>query len=1831
MNRMKRGMKRLTAALLAAVVLTGTVPGNAFTLVKAEAEPVEPAAAVKAVFKGSVYEKNVEEKIPYKNAKVQIEFWKEGEEPDANPEGSWESQGTQQTDESGAYQFEQMEAAVGTKYRITVDPEKEGYQQKMVEGDLTKEGDLTEEDVLDVVNDVEVEKQKFSITTEIDSERGTCKILLDEKEMAAGEENIPYGSDCVIEVTPKEGYVVEAITNAEEKELEVEEIEESNSYVCRLNNIERNETVKIQMGEQLKYSYKFNKSGEGVVYYQIEEERNELESSIRMEKGQTITFEVIPDTGYMVKAFKIGGREITPGECRDGKDGSYTYEYVVNEHPQDKSIDTEFEEIPIKPVEFLESGLAVCLPDETELTSRIVIEGGKEILKFSSSSEIVLKQLQEGQELRRTENEEYTERLSYSGTSRVLMIYMRKSAPEVFGTEQIIKFEKEMDFIIDKEKPVINLDQDHIITNGAEDKVMISGKASDEGGSELKNMECSMQPDFSESSSVEADNEGIFQFRPDMPPEGSHTYYIRAWDHAGNVSEVKAVQVLEDETAPEVTEVSLVERNMRSYIFGNFAPSTVSLYISAKDVVPAEGVAVSGAEVIQIYDEDSKTVIAKAQVSREDHPVLISLPSDKLKKLTRIKITATDRAGNESERKGLSAFEKTGATHDSLMIENQPPAANIELSSKGLYKDKSGKYWYAKSPQISLELSDKAGTEAGSGLNQVEMYLKERKIAVYSKQYKEAVQEDRLTLSSEQLSKAGEGGNTIQVRVEDNAGNSPQAFWEKKFYVDKTAPEITKFQIVKKDGSAFHKVLNFLTFGNFFKEELQVKVTAKDSGSGLKELTLYAGKQKYTKTISGSEDTAVFSFPAEEVMDKKKRYLDAEISAAATDQVGRKTPQPVLMNTGNSNIKDSKLMIETISPTVKIQTKGCLKKGNDYYNSKDTQVTVTVSDQDSGLRETDIRINGKRIEYKNHTKKKTNKQVYTINTEKGTLSKEGYYLIEAISTDNAGNQTSREVKIYKDSSAPYISDFSFEKAGSLEGDGKASTKSMRYGYYFKDKTQAVITAADDAPSSGITSITYYTVSADGTIGKPVTKKVNGKNQITAAIPEDFKGQIYASAKDAVGNMSKNHVSPEGAVAESEKKHNSEEHIILKLPETASKDVNGRKLYGKNVEVELNAIDTFSGIRLVEWRIEAPYDTECNQSGFIEVSPEGRLQSDNGTEDWKAERERNLVTRLKKNFTVEHNSNDITLWVKITDRSGHVTEKRKKISIDKTAPVIQVSYDNNSSDGEYQEYYKESRAASIKIRERNFNPANVACEITGTGTAPVLSGWTEIPGSDPDETVYTATIVYGEDGDYQFDMNYVDNAGNEAAGAEDHFTIDKTVPVIQVSYDNQDAVNGTYFAHSRTAAITIQEHNFSPERVIVTGTMTSGGNSMAFPGISGWTESGTDLYTATVSCNEDGVYAFTVDYRDKAGNEAQQHQAEEFCIDMAEPEISIIGVAEQSANSGTVAPVISVADTNFESANVTINLTGANRGKVEAEGTYSTTANGQTFTFENFPQKPEVDDIYTLQVSMQDRAGNESQQQMSFSVNRFGSVYSLAPELKKVKGSYIQEEMNVVLTETNVDPLDHNSIRVVLNRNGEPRDLKEGTEYQIKESGGSGSWSQYQYTVNKSLFKGDGMYIVSLYSKDLAGNSNENGDETKKAEVSFGVDKTAPVIVPINIENNTQYAENEKTAVVSVEDNLVLNKVKIFLNGSEVLKEQENGNYKFAIPEQDGVQEVRIIAHDAAGNTVERQIKGILVTTNALVRWYHNTSLFAGSVAGVVGITGTTAILLVWKKKKRKIR
>lgn len=831
--------------------------------------------------------------------------------------------------------------------------------------------------------------------------------------------------------------------------------------------------------------------------------------------------------------------------------------------------------------------------------------------------------------------------------------------------------------------------------------------------------------------------------------------------------------------------------------------------------------------------------------------------------------------------------------------------------------------------------------------------------------------------------------------------------------------------------------------------------------------------------------------------------------------------------------------------------------------------------------------------------------------------------------------------------------------------------------------------------SGVKSITvvlldkdgrYYTVNAEGNVvpidnlSEAVAHTSLINDTFTFDIVEDFKGQVFAFATDNVGNTPtstetfvweedvkkdgelKGYKFPNGSVLESAEKHEATSSIEIKAPEKTAtqnesytytyggsaqqdtvmsyEDAQKVPLYNANPTFELVVKDEYSGIKEIKVTI---IENGVETVKTLSIDNAGKKGGDD-VDAWtikkeaktNKEAETNLVTSAERQIEVNGNFNNMVILVELTDRAGNSSYDYYAFGIDKTKPVIEVTYDNNAADEVYPHIYKADRTATVKITERNFNSEDVVYNITNTdGVIPQLTGWEEhLNAENPDETYYLASIAYAADGDYTFDISCSDLAKNPADAFTQHtFTIDKTLPTIAVSYDNTAALNGNYYKADRIATVTIVEHNFDSARVNVIGTATDNGTDLSFPVISSWADNG-DTHIATIHYSFDARFTFDIECLDMAGNSIADYTAEEFVVDKTAPTLEISGVEDRSANNGTVAPIVTCTDTNFNPDTVTITLNGVKNGNgLGYSRLDQDIPNGREYAYADFDKVQEVDDMYTLSATLTDKAGNETTKEIMFSANRFGSVYTFDTYLKGIEGKYTNAEQDIVFTETNVDTLNHESILLKLFKDGTPTDLQEGQDYTVTHTGGDGKWSQYEYVVNKALYANDGKYRMTVYSVDRAGNVNESIEESKQAEISFGIDKTKPVIVPIDFESGKQYPVEVKTVKAEIKDNLVLENVKIYLGEekaeNEIQYAADGETYTFDIPQSNEKQTVIFVATDAASNEYKLAVEDFLVSTNIFVRWYNNTLLFAGSIIGVVVLAVGLAAFLIFGKKKKK--
>lgn len=1584
------------------------------------------------------------------------------------------------------------------------------------------------------------------------------------------------------------------------------------------------------------------------------------DSSAVVESGEDITFSVKPEQDWQISEITIDGTNVSPGECTSQPDGSY--DYTISAVKADKNLSVSFSEIPSEIKSLQDSGLLLKNEDGDEPT----LEAGN--VCYAEQFTLTEKT---GLWLRLDMNSPYAASVTVDDTGaegaavKLTAVYLREENPTAFGGEKKIVMNPSISMIADAESPFLAFTEEEqtIYKPGTETIVEITGKIQDKNPDRIVWSETSLDKEavLAETVNVTRDfqtTDGRFTIEnlglQDSVDEDA--FYLYAVDKAGNCSAENIVKVLRDGTGPEITQLE-ISPEIESYDFGNFFNTAIKLKLTASDVTQNNTAQcqASGINSIRVYAGDALDPICEETVQERvtgdtEAVIEVTIPvgeEEAFSSLKEVKIIAIDYVGNSSQEYTLTSIANHpgDVKSNSLMLENVKPVIQVEAQSDYVQEEGGNKYyWYKEIPQVTYHVSEETKTAdgqilTGSGILKRSAILNDVEISSFSKtdytdsvtDYSKIVRSENGTLDENMLSGMVEGENTLILEFQDIAGNKGESI--QTLYLDTKEPAVTGFSIeLEKADNLMDAVLNMLPFGNFSNSEVKITVTAQDNlddknqqipSSGLDTITLYLDEEAY-QTAAVTEGKAVFTLPGSEVLKAQgKVYLDKRIKASAADHVGN-VSAVCEMTTGNSNLESSRLMIETVKPVIEVTAsrEDYVSENGSIFNSADTSFAVKAIDSDSGLSSVRIDINGTVLAEENFGgREAVPAKEYTVSTADAAETPEGIYVVTVTAVDNAGNEVQAVRQIYKDETSPQILRYDMEASGVSEADGTVlSYEETDYGYYFLEDTKVTVYATDGSRpgDAGVKEIRYYTVDETGVQSPVSTLLADAEEKISFVIPAGFKGQIYACAFDWLDNSTQQYLSPSRLIVETPQQHAAEEHILFQKTDAPYTDSNGGELYSGDVTVNVTVEDTFSGIRSVEWSVNAPYDSAANQGGSLQIDNGGQFTQGSSTEGWTStQTEKNLVTQLQRSFVVSANSNDISLRIVMTDRAGNTSEREIRFSIDKTSPAIEITFDNMSADGENARMYQADRVATIVVTERNFNPSDFTASITNTdGDIPGISAWsTAVNSENPDQTTNTATVTFSQDGDYTLEVSGRDRAGNaaETVRAED-FTIDKTRPVITVAFDNEDPINGNYFAAQRTATIRIEEHNFSQSRVTINGTFLGDDGTSAFPAIGGWSQNG-DVYTTSLVCGVDGLYRFDIECTDMAGNEGELYTGEEYYVDTQKPVVSI-DVKTVNGKEENVAPIITMTDANYnyDRSAVSIELSGANSGSTQLDGAYANTPDGQTYTFENFPVRKEFDDLYTLSVRLTDMAGNESDVEPTvFSVNRFGSVYILDKSLTEILGRYVQEGIDVKLSEINVNSLDLENIRVVVDKNGTPRDL-EKNEYTVAASGGNGSWYQYDYTIDKSLFSEDGRYIVTLYSQDEAENINENAAEDKAAEISFGVDGTDPVVIPVDIESGEQYPEVQKQATVAVSDNLVLQNVEILLNGEVCEYVAEGDNYIFEIPSSNTPQEIIIQASDAAGNHTEYVISQVLVTTNLFSRWYYNKPLFILTLVGAGAVT-----------------
>lgn len=1300
-----------------------------------------------------------------------------------------------------------------------------------------------------------------------------------------------------------------------------------------------------------------------------------------------------------------------------------------------------------------------------------------------------------------------------------------------------------------------------------------------------------------DAEKIERDENGKFKHTFEV----SGKYYFYAVDESGNVSEGQEFVINIDKAGPEIKEFT--NDYDEKWTNGN-----VDVSFEANDDV-------SGITKVYVDIDDERH-----QIQAVNGKYNYTFTDEQDKEHT---FYVVDNAGNVSKKT------------TKIQIDRAKPVITE-------FKVSPDKEWANKKDE-AVTVSFKANDDKGkyvSGIasayiviNGKEEEIKPNEQGVYSYKF-----------TAEQNTKP-------EFYVIDNAGNKSKV-QTTEIKIDKTKPVINgqPISIVDKSGNEVSNVER-LTWCIIRNEPILIKIPSASvvdpanennhTFSGVKTITLKTDKDSAFDEKKATENgDYIFEIPSTMLAANIKHN---NIYFVVTDNADNVSKSYKLSELTAKNISDN-VLIDQIAPQISDITLSDpnYKKGNDFwYKTPNVTATAYFSDDAdiekgetaSGLESIQIGASKSKTSKSDESKGMGNNS-YSVTSNGSDLKSNGTIEFRASAIDLAGNKAGEKtVTAYVDTVAPVVNKISVNGVEVSNNGGKYAVEA------FGNSARRVEISASDISGdksgiSGLKSITYSLYDENGKEIRKETVNVSGNSaSISFDISPNFKGHIKAFATDNVGNNGAKTKS-RFVVVENSSKHNETSSINIKLPQTSKKDSSGNNLYNNDIDVQFSVSDSYSGVKSVSYTIK-----DRNGENTVTVGDMSVDKSDG-----------NINTELSKTIKVGNNENDIKLTVTIEDNAGNKSSKDVTFSIDKTAPTIEVTFDNNNRNRNYSdsEYYKADRTATVTITERNFNEADVKATIAGLSSGnPTISSFTTVAGSTPDQTKHVAKITFSKDADYTMSIDFTDMAGNRASQYKSNkFTIDKTKPVISEIKLSPSPSNSKYFNEDVTVSVTVNEHNFDSSLVKFTSIK---GTLPKIPK-SDWKDDG-DKHTVSFKLKAEDIYSFRVGMTDKAVNAAADKTQSEIVLDKTKPGVEISGVKDKKAygynDKDKVAPVFTFSDTNIDPENVSYKIykIGQDGSKTDVtskfDNTKSNVKNGaMTVSFNEFKSTSDVDGLYTIEVSSKDLAGNESSDTKVFSVNRYGSSFVIDDSMKDLIHSYISKGEDVKVNIINVNKISDENTTVTVTYNGTNITLKAGTDYTFSTiSESDDGWCEYEVTINKSVFEKDGSYSVKVTAVDEANNTSTNTDDAhvssdEAPKIDFYVDTTKPEVTITGAEKDAVYKEVTKQITVTVEDanidaDNLADVLDIQVNGEAVTNyeaEDDAGTVTAKFIVKGDKITIKASAVDKAGNKSDVEELSFRLNANWLLRLYSNKPLFYSILAAILLAVAGVIIIIIRKKK-----
>lgn len=744
-----------------------------------------------------------------------------------------------------------------------------------------------------------------------------------------------------------------------------------------------------------------------------------------------------------------------------------------------------------------------------------------------------------------------------------------------------------------------------------------------------------------------------------------------------------------------------------------------------------------------------------------------------------------------------------------------------------------------------------------------------------------------------------EGINSTTVYLKNSDGSMTDAIDVKDIKIDTQNPTDLKI--------SYREPLWSKGIFKTFDKTLEVTLSAKDTNSQIDFLTYNIGgediKVEKKDLIDGKDGTVTYKF---QIMPQFRNT----IKMSATDVSGRTT-----------DLDDGKtLVVDDKNPTIKVSYEYKSGESKEYNNAIYTRLDTTAyfeieEDNFDIASEPVVIVNDEVVDVQWGYDSK--ESVWKANY---VLKGDGDYVVRVTFEDRSGNKMesyeSKQIRI--DNTLPTIDvTYEPEDENGYYATPCTVTVEVEEHNFLAENVKIAVSAKNVSDTSVATEAT---IAANYEAYLKNSSNWNKEGDVyTATLPifdVDAQYSFTIDCKDIVGNDAKQYESPKPFVIDQTKPVNVNieysEPVNTWLQELARVITFGyyNPKQNKPLILKLTAEDETSGIDhfiLEYFKEDNSSDVNEDDSVITILSEDLTYSEDKKTATYELEQgaQRRGSYRLtaydRSANWQEMNHSDHIKVVDTISPTRRVKYSDAKQVVDATTLSTIKEFDYWGEDTNAILYYDAEMTMTFEVTEANFYKDEVVIKDNGEPKAP--TDWVQ------NGDVWTGSIPIKEEGDHIVTMSYKDRSNNEMVTyTSKKIVIDKTAPKVRVDYHNEDVVNTLkdkdgndrkYFDKTQTATITIEEHNFRADDVVLTVTakniigedivvtdyLGQGKNRDEWKNLTPyetlWRRTD-DTYKLEIEYPVDANYTFDIEYKDLAMRDSNEYAPDYFTVDKTKP-------------------------------------------------------------------------------------------------------------------------------------------------------------------------------------------------------------------------------------------------------------------------------------------------------------------------------------------------------------